>query len=253
MDMTGRVALVTGASGAIGADLARGFADAGAAVVVHYRTNKDVADELVDELHTRGAQACAFGADLTDEQQATTLVEETTAWHGRLDAVVNNHGIQPLIQLDSLTEADWHSMLDANLTSVVTMTKVAARTMDHGGAITQISSIEAMTPDAAHAHAHYGVAKAAVLRYTLSAAAAYGPRGVRVNAVCPGLIDRPGLAEHWPTGIASYRGAAPLGRVGTGTDIAYAVLFLCSPLASWITGQTITVDGGISTRPCWGG
>lgn len=251
VDLSGRVALITGASGGIGAVLARRFAAAGAAVIAH--SHRTSAAALVDELTQQGAPARHLRADLTQQQQVDELIDTALGWHGHLDIVVNNHGNQDLAALDELSLDDWHAMLAATLTSVVATTQAAAQVMTTGSAITQIASIEAAMPDANAMHAHYGTAKAGVVRYTASAAAAYGPRGIRVNAVSPGLIHRPGLDEQWPAGVDSYRHTAPLGRLGNGDDVAQAALFLSSPLAAWITGQTLTVDGGMSTRPAWGG
>jgi 3-oxoacyl-[acyl-carrier protein] reductase len=120
---------------------------------------------------------------------------------------------------------------------------------EHAGSVVHIASIEGTTP--APAHGHYAVTKAAVLMHARAAAQEYGPLGVRVNTVSPGLIDRPGLAADWPEGVERWHRAAPLGRLGSPTDVANACLFLCSPLASWVTGIDLTVDGGVSTHPHW--
>ena len=112
-----------------------------------------------------------------------------------------------------------------------------------------VASIEGLQP--AFEHSHYSASKAAVLMHTRSAALEFGPFAIRVNAVAPGLIDREGLSEAWPEGVARWRSKAPLGRVGESADVADACLFLVSPAARWITGSTLTVDGGMLTHPIW--
>ncbi len=145
--------------------------------------------------------------------------------------------------------AQWDAVLAATLRSVFLMTQAAARQMiaqGGGGAIVNISSIEAENP--APGHSHYNAAKGGVLMYTRAAANELGPHGIRVNAVAPGLIWTPGLETNWPEGVARFLRAAPLGRIGTPEDVADACLFLASPAARWITGASLTVDGGVLTH-----
>jgi 3-oxoacyl-[acyl-carrier protein] reductase len=247
-DLSGTVALVTGASGTIGRGIALRFADAGAAVVVHGHRNP--ATELAAEIDAHGGAALAVTADLTDEDACTGLVAEAASWRGRLDALVNNAGIQPVRPLAELTAADWRTMLDTNLTSAFLCTRAAAGVMrERGGSVTHIASIEAGQPAAGHAH--YAAAKAGLVMHARAAALEYGRHGIRVNAVSPGLIDRPGLADDWPSGVERWQVAAPLTRLGTPADVGNACVFLASPMASWITGHNLTVDGGVTTHPTW--
>lgn len=116
------------------------------------------------------------------------------------------------------------------------------------GSITHIASIEATHPAL---HAHYSASKAAVVAHARSAALEYGPYGIRVNTVSPGLIDRAGLAEAWPDGVRRWQQAVPTGRLGRPEDVGDACVFLASPMASWITGHDLVVDGGVSARPTW--
>lgn len=251
--LDGQVALVTGAGGSIGRGIALRLADEGAAVALHCRTSVAAARETADRVRERGGSATVLRADLTDEDAARRLVEEAADWGGgRLTALVNNAGVQPLRDLPGMTAAEWRAVVDTNLTGVFACTQAAAgimRAQDGGGSVTHIASIEASAP--APAHAHYSASKAAVVMHARSAALEYGPWGVRVNSVSPGLIDREGLDEEWPEGVRRWRRAAPTGRLGRPEDVGDACVFLASRLASWITGHDLVVDGGVTARPSW--
>ncbi|MCT7354763.1 SDR family oxidoreductase, partial [Streptomyces sp. 15-116A] len=192
------------------------------------------------------------GADLTDEDACRRLVTDAAEWGGgRLTALVNNAGVQPVQELPGMTAAEWRAVLDTNVTSVFACTQAAAELMrgHGGGSVTHIASVEARLP--APAHAHYSAAKAAVVMHARSAALEYGPWGVRVNTVSPGLIDREGLAQAWPDGVDCWRRATAVGRLGRPEDIGDACAYLASPLASWVTGHDLVVDGGATARPTW--
>ncbi|WET80914.1 SDR family NAD(P)-dependent oxidoreductase [Amycolatopsis sp. QT-25] len=248
LDLTGTTTLVTGAGGGIGRGIARRFAEAGSAVAVHYHRDEASALAVVERIQEAGGTAKAFGADLTDDGECRRLVAAAAAWTGRLDTLVNNAGVQPVEPLPGMSAESWRAVLDANLTSAFSCTQAAAESMT-GGSVVHIASIEAAQP--APGHAHYSSAKAALVMHARAAALEYGSRGIRVNAVSPGLIDRPGLGAAWPEGVRRWQQAAPLGRLGTPDDVANACLFLASPLAAWITGHDLTVDGGVSARPTW--
>ncbi|WP_037310917.1 SDR family NAD(P)-dependent oxidoreductase [Amycolatopsis orientalis] len=248
LDLTGTTTLVTGASGGIGRGLALRFAEAGSAVAVHYHRDEASAGALVERIEAAGGTAAAFAADLSADDGCRRLVADAAAWTGRLDTLVNNAGVQPVEPLPGMSVTSWRAVLDTNLTSAFSCTQAAAEVMT-GGSVVHIASIEAAQP--APGHAHYSSAKAALVMHARAAALEYGPRGIRVNAVSPGLIDRPGLGDDWPDGVRRWEQAAPLGRLGTPADVANACVFLASPLAAWITGHTLTVDGGVSTRPTW--
>jgi len=249
LDLTGTVALVTGASGGIGRGIALRFAEAGAAVAVHYHRNAERAASVVAEIEAAGGQAVAVPADLSSDAACRELVRTVASWAGRLDTLVNNAGIQPVEPLPGMPVEQWRTMLETNLTSAFSCTQAAAEVMSAGGSVIHIASIEASRPAAGHAH--YSSAKAALVMHARAAALEYGPRGIRVNTVSPGLIDRPGLADDWPEGVDRWRRAAPLTRLGTPTDVANACVFLASPLATWITGHDLVVDGGVSSHPTW--
>jgi NAD(P)-dependent dehydrogenase (short-subunit alcohol dehydrogenase family) len=148
-----------------------------------------------------------------------------------------------------LSADDVREMLRVNVAGVVAMTHAAARVFPGGGAIVNIASIEGLQPAAGHSH--YAASKAAVIMHTRAAALELGSRGIRVNALAPGLIDAPGLAAAWPDGVKRWLANCPLERLGTTRDVADAVLFLLSDAARWITGATLVVDGGMLARPTW--
>ncbi|MET9791562.1 SDR family NAD(P)-dependent oxidoreductase [Streptomyces canus] len=247
--LEGQVALVTGASGGIGRAIALRFAEEGAAVAVHCRTAVAAARDVASRIEDSGARAVVLEADLRDEDECRRMVREAAAWGGGLTALVNNAGVQPIQPLPGMTAADWRAVVETNLTGVFACTQAAAEVMGTGGCVTHIASIEARHP--APEHAHYSASKAAIVMHARSAALEYGPRGIRVNTVSPGLIDRTGLAEAWPEGVERWLRKAPLGRLGRPEDVADACVFLASPLASWVTGHDLVVDGGVSARPTW--
>jgi NAD(P)-dependent dehydrogenase (short-subunit alcohol dehydrogenase family) len=247
LDLTGRAVLVTGASGNIGAGIARRVHAAGARVALHCATDRAAADALAREL---GERSTLVQGDV--ERDADRLCDAVVAAFGRIDGLVNNAGIQPVAALLDLAADAVAEMLRVNVAGVVALTTAAARRMvapGEGGAIVNISSIEGLQP--ALGHSHYATSKAAVAMHTRAAALELGPHGIRVNCVAPGLIDRPGLSDAWPEGVARWHAACPLGRLGTAEDIGDAVLILLSDAARWITGTTLVVDGGVLTRSTW--
>ncbi|MFJ8110066.1 SDR family NAD(P)-dependent oxidoreductase [Streptomyces sp. NPDC096132] len=248
--LAGRVALITGAGGGIGRGIALRFAQEGAAVALHCRTAVEAARELAAEI---GERAVVLpGADLTVEDECRKVVAQAAEWGGgRLDALVNNAGVQPVRDLPGMTAADWRAVVDTNLTSVFACTQAAAEVMREqgGGTVTHIASVEARMP--AEGHAHYCASKAAVVMHARAAAREYGPYGIRVNTVSPGLIDRERLAEAWPDGMRRWREATAVGRLGHPEDVGDACVFLASRMASWVTGHDLVVDGGASARSTW--
>lgn len=252
LELSGKVAVVTGASRGIGSVIASRFAAAGAAVVIHYREQEADARDLASTLEGTGARALAIGADLRQPEEVQTLFREAAEAMGEVDVLVNNAGVYPLDRLVDATPENWKSVVESNLLSVHLATQAAARRLiarRAEGAVVNVASIEGLRP--APEHSHYVAAKSGVLAYTRASALELGPHGIRVNAVSPGLIWREGIEEAWPEGVASFCSRAPLGRLGRPDEVAEACLFLASPRASFITGANLLVDGGILTAPAF--
>ncbi len=241
--LQGAAVIVTGASGGIGSAIVDRSIDHGARVVAHRRRPPAESDR--DDV-------VWVSVDLTAPDAPDRLVDAAVESFGRLDGLVNNAAVQDVVAFDDLTDEEWRHTLEVNLTAPHRLTRAAAEAMryqDDGGSVVHIASIEAR--QAAAGHAHYNVSKAGLLMHARAAAMELGPNGVRVNSVLPGLIDRPGLAVDWPEGVERWESSAPLGRLGTANEVADAVVFLLSPMAGFITGAELTVDGGVSTRPTW--
>jgi 3-oxoacyl-[acyl-carrier protein] reductase len=250
--LVGRTAIVTGASGGLGAAVARRLAGVGATVIVHYRRDEAGAQVVVDAVAGAGGRAIAFGGDLIAPGVASALVSSAVEATGRLDVLVNNAALQPLSPLVDLTEKEWREVVDANVHGTFLCSQAAARHMidrQRGGSVIHIASIEASQP--AFLHAHYCTSKAAILMHARAAALELGPHGIRVNAVSPGLVRREGLAEAWPEGVARYEAAAPLGRLVEADEVADACVFLASPMAAAVTGHNLVVDAGVLCHPTW--
>jgi len=248
LDLSGRAAVVTGAGGGIGSVVARRLAEAGAAVVVHWRSSEAEARATVAAIEESGGTAIALRADLGAPAQVGRLFDEATAALGPPHVLVNNAGaFLRLSPIAEMSDEEWDAVVRDNLTTMHLCTREAARRMD-GGAIVNVASIEALQP--MPGHAHYVAAKAAVLAHTRAAAHELGARGIRVNAVSPGLVDTGNLETEWPAGVDRWRRAAPLG-LGAPQDVADACLFLASDAARWITGANLVVDGGGSVRPAF--
>lgn len=252
LDLGGRTAIVTGASGGIGSGIARRFAEAGANVIVHLNANRAGAEAVAGAIRSAGGKAAVHQADISSTPGATGLIDAAVAEFGGVDILVNNAGRQPVQMLGDTTEADFNAILAANVTGpFLLIRKFAERLREAGkpGSVVNIVSIEGHNP--APGHAHYASSKAALLMFTKAAALELGPHGIRVNSVSPGLIHRDGIEQGWPEGVARWNSAAALKRLGQPEDIADAALFLASDAARWISGADLVVDGGVSARPTW--
>jgi 3-oxoacyl-[acyl-carrier protein] reductase len=243
--LTGRVALVTGASRGIGRAVAIRLAADGAAVVVNYKARQDAADEVVAEIEAVGGSARALAADVADAPQAQALVEAALAEFGRLDIVVNNAGITRDGLLMKMSDDDWANVLATNLGSVFHVCRAAVRPMmrQRGGRIISMTSVAGLGGNAGQTN--YAAAKAGIVGFTKSLAKEVGSRGVTVNAVAPGYVATDLTSDLPEALIEEARRLTPLGRLGTAEEVAAAVSFLASDDAAFITGQVLRVDGGM--------
>jgi NAD(P)-dependent dehydrogenase (short-subunit alcohol dehydrogenase family) len=249
LDFKERVVLVTGAGNGLGAGIAARFAEAGANVAIHYRGNLEGARSVAARVKAMGGLALLVQADLTQQGEAERMVTETVKKFGRLDVLINNAGIYPVKPLLEIKADEWQDVINTNLNGAFLCLQAAASQMiaqHEGGAVINIISIEAFNP--APGHSHYSASKAGVDMLGRTAAHELGKYGIRVNSVAPGLIWREGIEQCWPDGVKRWTSAAPLQRLGQPEDVADACLFLASPAARWITGISLTVDGGMLTN-----
>jgi NAD(P)-dependent dehydrogenase (short-subunit alcohol dehydrogenase family) len=245
LSLTGRHALVTGASGGIGACIASTLDAAGASITAHYNHNRTGADEVIRNLGNNGQ---AIGADLKSSDAVNSLFNKSVEALGPVSILVNCAAVQAVSPLKDTSLKSWSDMQQTNVEAVFQLSQLFAA-QNQPGVIINISSIEGSRP--AVGHSHYATSKAALEMLTKTAALELGPGNIRVNAVAPGLIWREGIEEAWPEGVNSWKQRAPLGRLGHANDVANAVLFLASDAASFITGTVLTVDGGMLTQPGW--
>ncbi len=247
----GQVALVTGAASGMGLAAARLFGEAGAAVVLA-DINHDAVEKAAQTLVDAGYQALGIGCDVADEEQAAAMVDRTVKTFGRLDMAFNNAGIQvPPSDAADETAENFDRVNAVNLRGIWAAQKHELRQMrtQGSGAIVNCSSLGGLVglPERAAYHA----SKHGVIGLTKSAAVEYAPKGIRINAICPGVINTPmvsGMLETQADAMAAILRDQPIRRLGEADEVAAAVLWLCSPGASFIVGVALPVDGGFTTH-----
>jgi NAD(P)-dependent dehydrogenase (short-subunit alcohol dehydrogenase family) len=247
-----KVALVTGAGSGLGLATARAFAESGAAVVLA-DCNEQAVHSAAEQLNARGHETLAIRCDVSDDAQVEAMVRETVTRFGRLDAAYNNAGVQNVLaETADTTREDYDRVMGTNLRGVWSSMKFELQQMrrQDSGAIVNCSSLGGLVGGAQRGVYH--AAKHGVLGFTKSAALEYAARGIRINAICPGLIQTPMSEQMIAAGqgeaLKAMENSIPMSRVGRAEEIASAVLWLCSDAASYVTGQSLSVDGGFIMR-----
>ncbi|MEL3972387.1 3-oxoacyl-[acyl-carrier-protein] reductase [Rossellomorea oryzaecorticis] len=245
MNVNGKVALVTGASRGIGREIALELAREGANVVVNYSGSEARANEVVDEIKSMGREAVAIQCNVADSDSVQSMVKETISQFGALDILVNNAGITKDNLLMRMKENEWDDVININLKGVFLCTKAVTRQMmkQRSGRIINISSIVAVSGNPGQAN--YVAAKSGVIGLTKTAARELAPRGITVNAIAPGFISTD-MTDQLPEDVRNEMlKQIPLNRFGDPKDIAKVVSFMASESSSYMTGQTLHIDGGM--------
>jgi 3-oxoacyl-[acyl-carrier protein] reductase len=246
MDLTGKVAVVTGSSRGIGRAIALRLASGGAKVVVNYHSNEDAAAEVVQQIEAEGGEAIAVQADVSVVVEAQALINAAKKTYGRVDILVNNAGTTRDTLLIRMSEEDWDIVIDTNLKGTFNCIKAAARQMmrQRYGRIVNITSVAGLVGNAGQAN--YASAKAGLVGLTKTVAKELGSRNITCNAVAPGFVHTDLTASLPEDLIEIAVDRTPLGRVGSVEDMAAATAFLVSDEASFVTGQVLAVDGGLA-------
>lgn len=251
--LQGQVAIVTGAGRGIGKAIALGLADAGADVVVAARTVSQI-ESTAGEIVAKGRKALAIPTDVRWSEQVDNLIEKTIAQFGKIDVLVNNAGGSFAASTLELTERGWDALMAENLRSVFLCSKAAAKVMikQRKGSIINISSVAGFRPYSSNAA--YGAAKAGVINLTMTMALDLAPYNIRVNCIAPGSIATEGalqIQRSDPELMERRLASIPLGRLGQTWDIVGAVIYLASEASSYMIGQTLVIDGGVTISTGW--
>ena len=244
--LEGQVALVTGASRGIGAVIARRLAQEGARVAVNYQSSEDAARQVVQSITDGGGEAAVMAGDVSQEDSANTLVKQVLEQWGRIDILVNNAGITRDRLLLRMTPEDWDRVLEVNLRGAFLCTKYV---MPHlirrrQGRVVNISSVVGLGGNPGQAN--YAASKAGLIGFTKAVAREVASRNITVNALAPGFIDSGGMVDQMTEEARNLAlSRIPMARFGSADDVAEGVVFLCSPGAAYITGQVLTIDGGM--------
>tara|TARA_B100001179_G_scaffold22771_1_gene13986 strand:- start:388 stop:1131 length:744 start_codon:yes stop_codon:yes gene_type:complete len=244
IDLSDKIALVTGASRGIGQSISMILAQNGAHVVCVSRNIKDV-QSVADKITHQKFNASAVSCDISDSNNVTELVKDIIEKHGRIDILINNAGITRDNLLMRMSEDDWNEVVNVNLKAAFTAIKAASRSMikQRSGRIINISSVVGLIGNAGQVN--YAASKAGLIGMTKSVAREFASRGITANCIAPGYVETQMTNKLTDEVKSSLNEQIPLGRIGNVEDIAYAVAFLASDEASYITGQTLAVDGGM--------
>lgn len=244
--LAGKVAVVTGASKGIGAEIARHLAAEGASVVVNYASSKEGADKVVADITAKGGKAVAVKGDVSKKADAEAIIEAAVKNYGRLDVLVNNSGVYEFAPIEQITEEHFHRLFNINVLGLLLTTQAAAKHLKEGGSVINIGSgVSRVTPPNT---AVYTATKGAVDAITGVLSKELGPKKIRVNSINPGLVDTEGARTLGVIGSemeAGFVAQTPLGRAGQPKDIASVAVFLASDDAGWLTGETLLATGGL--------
>ena len=245
-DLTGKVAVVTGASKGIGAAIAAALAADGAAVVVNYASSKAGADAVVAKITKAGGKAIAVGGNVSKAADVKAIMDAAVKTFGRLDILVNNSGVYEFGAIEAVTEENFHRMFNVNVLGVLLATQAAVKHMNAGGSIINIGS--AVSRIAPANSSVYTATKASVDAITGVLSKELGPKKIRVNSVNPGIVETEGTHTAGFIGSDFEKGLVaqtPLGRTGQPGDIASVAVFLASENSAWLTGESIIAGGGL--------
>jgi 3-oxoacyl-[acyl-carrier protein] reductase len=244
--LSGKVAIVTGASKGIGAAIAKSLAAAGASVVVNYASSKEGADKVVAEITQAGGKAVAVKGDVSKAAEAKGIVDAAITHYGKLDVLVNNSGVYAFSPIEEITEEEFHRQFNINVLGLLLTTQAASKHLGEGSSIINIGSVVSrITPPGS---AIYTGTKGAVDAITGVLSRELGPRKIRVNALNPGMVETEGAHSAGFIGSEFEAGAVaqtPLGRIGQPNDIASIAVFLASDDSAWLTGEQLFAGGGV--------